>query len=346
MKKALILLLGLLLVVPAACSAKPTQGKDDGKILIGYISESMTVQRWVLDRELFVNRAEELGAQVVVQNAYEDAKRQEEIGRDMIKQGVDILVIVPWDKDSLTDLVRHAQSNNVKVISYDRLIRNANVDLYMSFDNYNVGTSMARSAVKDHPRGNYVIINGPQTDYNCEMIREGIMNVLQSYIANGHITIVAETSIEAWRDEGAYNYVNGLISEGIEINVIIAADDQLAEGSVSALSENRIAGQVFVTGQDAELAACQRIVEGTQHMTVYKPIGILAESAAEIAVRMAKGEDPGAVETIFDGSHYVPVIVYQVKPVNKENMVETIIKDGFYEVESVYKNVDKRLWPK
>ena len=346
MKKAMILLLGLLLVIPAACQAKPTQEKNDGKILIGYISESMTVQRWALDRELFVDRAEQLGAEVYVQNAYEDAKRQEEIGREMIRQGVDVLVIVPWDKDSLTDLVRYAQSNNVKVISYDRLIRNANVDLYISFDNYSVGTLMASSAVKDHPTGNYVILNGPTTDYNCEMIREGIGKVLAPYLEREDIFIVGETSITAWRDEGAYKYVNQLISEGIEIDVIIAADDQLAEGAVSALSENRMAGEVYVTGQDAELAACQRIVEGTQHMTVYKPIRVLAEGTAEIAVRMAKGEDPGAFELIHDGTGLVPFIVYPVMPVYKENMADTIIKDGFYAVESVYKNIDKSLWPK
>lgn len=346
MKRVVLFLLVLLFVLPTGCQQKPANVKDDGKILIGYISESMTIQRWALDRELFVNKAEELGAQVIVQNAYEDAKRQEEIGREMIRQGVDVLVIVPWDKDSLTDLVRHAQANNVKVISYDRLIRNANVDLYMSFDNYNVGALMAKFSVLNHPTGNYVIINGPDTDYNCVMIRDGIMDILDPYIKREAITLVGETSIKAWRDEGAYKYVNALLSEGIEIDVIIAADDQLAEGAVNALSENRIAGHVYVTGQDAELAACQRIVEGTQHMTVYKPISVLAEGAAEIAVLMAKGEQLDTDEVIFDGTYYVPTIVYQVKPVNKDNMIDTIINDGFYEIESVYKNIHMSLWPK
>lgn len=345
MKKVVVFLLAFVFLMLAGCTSKQTYINDDGKIIIGFISESMTVQRWIRDREIFVARAEDLGAEVIVQNAYEDSERQKEIGIDLVKKGVDVLVIVPWDKDSLTDLVRYAQANNVKVISYDRLIRDANVDLYISFDNYQVGYLMAQAAVGNKPTGNYVILNGPHTDNNCYIINEAIYDVLDPYIEQGDINIVGENWIEAWRDEASYDYVSSLLSNGIQIDAIIAADDRLAEGAVNALSENRLAGSVYVTGQDAELAACQRIVEGTQHMTVYKPIRVLAEGAAEIAVRMAEGKELGDVETIFDGTYDVPYIFYLIRPVNKQNMVEEIINDGFYEKERVYQNVPKSEWP-
>ena len=344
MKKVVVVLLAFVFVL-AGCSSKQTYINDDGKIVIGFISESMTVQRWIRDREIFVGRAEDLGAEVIVQNAYEDSERQKEIGIDMVKKGVDVIVIVPWDKDSLTDLVRYAQANNVKVIAYDRLIRDANVDLYISFDNYQVGYLMAQAAVADKPTGNYVILNGPHTDNNCYLINEAVYDVLEPYTERGSINIVGETWIEAWRDEASYEFISSLISNGTHIDAIIAADDRLSEGAINALSENRLAGSVYVTGQDAELAACQRIVEGTQHMTVYKPIRVLAEGAAEIAVRMAEGKELGDVETIFDGTYDVPYIFYLIRPVNKQNMVEEIINDGFYEKERVYQNVPKSEWP-
>lgn len=344
MKKVVVFLLAFVIVL-AGCASKQTYINDDGKIVIGFISESMTVQRWIRDREIFVGRAEDLGAEVIVQNAYEDIERQKEIGIEMVKKGVDVIVIVPWDKDSLTDLVRYAQANNVKVIAYDRLIRDANVDLYISFDNYQVGYMMAQAAVNNKPSGNYVVLNGPQTDNNCYMIKDGIYDVLGPYIERGSINVVGETWIEAWRDEASYEYVSSLLSNGTQIDAIIAADDRLSEGAINALSENRLAGSVYVTGQDAELAACQRIVEGTQHMTVYKPIRVLSEGAADIAIRMAEGKETGATETIFDGTYDVPYIIYAIRLVNKQNMVEEIINDGFYEKERVYQNVPKSKWP-
>lgn len=345
MKKVMIFLLALLFVLLCGCESAHVYKNDDGVIKIGFMTDTMTVERWVRDRDIFVAKAEELGAEVIVQNGYEDAKRQKEIGMDMIDQGVDVLAVVAYDKDTLSDLVKYAQSNNVKFIAYDRLIKNAGVDLYISFDNFSVGRLMAKEAVENVPRGNYLILNGPKTDNNIFMINKACYDMLQPYIDNDSINIVGETFIDAWRDEVAYEYVSKIIDSGEEINAIIAGDDRLAEGAINALAENRLAGSVYVTGQDAELAACQRIVEGTQHMTVYKPISVLAEGAAVIAVKLAKGEDIGADSTINDGTYDVPYIVYEPTPVTKQSMYDIVIKDGFYSVEQVYRNVSEDLWP-
>lgn len=123
------------------------------------------------------------------------------------------------------------------------------------------------------------------------------------------------------------------------MDAIIAANDRLAEGAITALSENRLAGKVFVTGQDAELGACRRIVEGTQGCTVYKPISVLAEGAAEIAVKMADGKDIGLYEEISNGEYDIPCRIYRPILVTKDNIDETVIKDGFFTAEQVYRNV-------
>jgi D-xylose transport system substrate-binding protein len=346
MKRIILLLMVLVCALTCGCNSIQTFKNEDDVLKIGFIYETMTVERWRRDRDIFVSEAEKLGAVVYVKNAYEDSKRQYELGVEMIEEGMDVLVIVAFDKDDLSDLVKYAHNKNVKVIAYDRLIRNADVDLYISFDNYRVGYLMGQTATRTVTKGDYLIVNGTQRDNNSEQINDGYYTTLQPFINKGDIKIIGETWIDKWRDEGSYKYVSEVLASGSIPDVIIAANDQLAEGAINALSENRLAGKVFVTGQDAELAACQRIVEGTQSMTVYKPIRILAEGAAQFAVKLAKGEDIGPSDRISDGIYDVKCVIFEPIPVTKDNIFETIIKDGFYTVEQVYANVPQSAWPK
>lgn len=339
MKKIAVLSLAALFLFSCGCMPDKTSGREDDTLKIGFIYETMTVERWLRDRDIFVAKAENLGAQVIVKDAYEDSDRQRQIGIEMIGQGADVLVIVAYDKNSLKDLVKYAHSRNVKVIAYDRLIRNAGVDFYISFDNTEVGRLMGKSATEKAPEGNYLILNGPPRDNNCSMLNEGYYSVLQPFIENGGINIVGESWIDAWRGEGSYDYVSNILNNAQKVDAIIAANDQLAEGAITALSENRLAGSVFVTGQDAELGACRRIVEGTQLSTVYKPINILAEGAAEIAVKLAMNEDLGPCDTMSDGTYNVRCKFYKPQLVTKDNIDDTVIKDGFFTTEQVYANV-------
>lgn len=339
MKKIVVLSLAVLFMSLYGCGAEKASGNEDDVLKIGFIYETMTVERWQRDRDIFVAKAENLGAEVIVKDAYEDSDRQREIGIEMIDQGVDVLVIVAFDKDSLKDLVKYAHSHDVKVISYDRMIRDVDVDFYISFDNTEVGRMMGISATEKVPAGNYLILNGSQRDNNSFMLNDGYYSILKPFIDNGDITVSGETWIDAWRDEGSYDYVSKILNSGQTVDAIIAANDQLAEGAITALSENRLAGKVFVTGQDAELGACRRIVEGTQGSTVYKPINILAEGAAEIAVKMAGDEDIGPYEEMSNGTHNVRCKIYRPQLVTKDNIDDTVIKDGFFTAEQVYTNV-------
>lgn len=345
MKRIGVLLLTLAFLLPCGCSSVQTFKNDDDVIKIGFVYETMTVERWQRDRDIFASEADKLGAEVIVKNAYEDSVRQESIGMELINEGVDVLVIVAYDKDALTDLVKYAHNNNVKVIAYDRTIKNANVDLYISFDNTRVGELMGESAVAAVPKGNYLILNGTQLDDNSYYLNKGYFSKMQPLIDKGDIKIVGETWVDLWRDEGSYDFVKEQLDKGVTFDAVIAANDQLAEGAVRALSENRLAGKVFVSGQDAELVACQRVVEGTQNMTVYKPISVLAKGAAEYAVKMAKGEDIGECGKFSDGTYEINYVVYDPILVTKDNMMDTVIKDGFYMKEQVYANVPQDEWP-
>ncbi len=339
MKKIVVVSLAVLFMFSYGCGSDKTFGNEDNVLKIGFIYETMTVERWLRDRDIFVAKAENLGAQVIVKDAYEDSDRQKEIGMEMINQGVKVLVIVAYDKDSLKDLVKYAHSHNVKVIAYDRMVKDAGVDFYISFDNSEVGYMMGKSATEQIPEGNYLILNGSQRDDNSFMLNDGYYSVLQPFIEKGDINIVGEAWINAWRDEVSYDYVSKILNSGQKIDAIIAANDQIAEGAITALSENRLAGKVFVTGQDAELGACRRIVEGTQGSTVYKPINILAEGAAEIAVKMAADEDIGPYEVMSDGENNIRCRIYQPQLVTKSNIDDTVIKDGFFTAEQVYANL-------
>ena len=340
MKRIVGLLLTVLFMLLYGCSSDKPSSNEDNVLKIGFIYETMTVERWQRDRDIFVAKAENLGAEVIVKDAYEDSDRQREIGIEMIDQGVDVLVIVAFDKDSLKDLVKYAHTHNVKVIAYDRMIRDVDVDFYISFDNTEVGRLMGKSATEKVPEGNYLILNGSQRDNNSFLLNDGYYSVLKPFIDKGDIKVAGETWIDAWRDEGSYDYVSKMLNQGITVDAIIAANDQLAEGAITALSENRLAGKVFVTGQDAELGACQRIVEGTQGSTVYKPINILAEGAAEIAVKMAEGDGSTVpYEEMQNGAYKVRCKIYRPQLVTKDNIDNTVIKDGFFTAEQVYIHV-------
>lgn len=342
------LLIAVLIIMLATCACKGSETgstNEDDKIVIGLVIDGLVIERWQKDRDIFVSKAKELGAEVIVKNANEDTGRQVEQIYTIIEEGIDVLVVIPYDMDRLSQCIRAAKKKGIKVISYDRLIRNCDLDVYIGFDSVKVGQLMAGALYEKVPEGNYIIINGSPKDNNSFMFNSGFKLALQKGLDSGRINIVDEVWSEDWREEEAYNTVNKAISEGKKIDAVIGGNDRLAEGAIKALSENRLVDDVSVVGHDAELSACQRIVEGIQIATVYKPIKVLAEGAAELAVNMARGKEIEYIHTIDNGRMQVPIIQYQPILVTRENMTDTVIKDGFHTVEEVYRNVPKNQWP-
>jgi D-xylose transport system substrate-binding protein len=318
---------------------------QDG-ITIGLSMDNLRLERWQHDRDIFVERAEELGAEVLVQSANGDDMVQLSQAENLITQGIDVLVVVPHNGKVMGSIVREAHANNVPVLAYDRMLMDSKVDYYLSFDNVRVGELQAEFLVERQPKGKYFLLGGSPTDNNAKLFRKGQMNVIQPYVDEGEIEIVGDQWAKDWLPQEALGIIeNALTANNNDIDVIVASNDSTAGGAIQALEEQGLAGEVLVSGQDADLAACQRIVEGTQTMTVYKPIQDLATRGAEIAVAMAKDEEVETNGAINNGEYDVPSVLLTPIQVHQDNMVDTIIEDGFHEMEEVYNNVPESEWP-
>jgi D-xylose transport system substrate-binding protein len=320
-----------------ACNKKTPSSSDPVRPLIGFSLADLKEERWRRDRDFFTARAESLGVGVVVQDAAGDPNAQLRQCDALLAKGVKVLVVVPKNADAARPIVLNAHARGVKVISYDRLIGDAPVDLYLSFDNEKVGEIQAQAIVSRVPRGNYLVLKGDPADKNSDMIHAGHLKVLQPYLDRGDIKIVAEQSCDKWLRSEALRITADALQKN-SIDAIIASNDGTASGAIAALQSKGLAGKVPISGQDADLIACQYIWQGIQTVTVYKPIKKLAEVAAEQAVKAARGEpmDAGA-QKLKNGESDVPVLFLEPVPVTKENMMETVVKDGFHTEEEIKK---------
>lgn len=312
--------------------------QDEEKTVIGMSFDSFVIERWQRDRDVFVSTAKEYGAQVNVQTANGEVEEQIKQIEYFIKKQVDAIVIVAIDADELTDVVIKAKKAGIPVICYDRLVRNADADLYISFDNEEVGAKMAAALFLQAGTGaNVIKVCGPDSDYNVSMVNEGFMRVCDAYRGK----VIGSVNCENWRAEEAYSYISDNIELVKQADAIMCGNDSLAGEVIRALAERRLAGTIPVVGQDADLEACQRIIEGTQLMTVYKPVEKLAKAAAEYTVALATGEELDNQNVFFDGTYQIPYVNLKPIHVNKENIDQEIIDTGFHIKEDIYLNMNK-----
>lgn len=339
MKKVILLLFLASLVLSGSCTkqkSKPTDYPED-RIFVGFSMGTLMEDRWIRDRDIFLSMAKQNGMEVTVKNANKDSDLQYRQVMEMIHQGIDVLILAPNDCNSEVKCVKAAKDRGIPVISYDRLVRNADVDLYVSFDHFKVGKVMAEELLKKAPDGGYLIVNGPESDDNTRRIQEGAMSVLKEPMESGRVRILGKTWAEGWTRENAYRFASEQIRKsGRDIRAILCGNDSLAWGAIDALAEAQMIEQVAVSGQDADLVACQRIVNGEQTMTTYKPIQKLVEKTVESCLRLAAGQKVPGQGTMSDGTYEIPCILIDVLPVTKENMKETVIRDGFHLYEDIY----------
>ena len=345
----LCMLIGLLLA--AACVSAPIDrnanaGKSKtGPLRIGLSMDTLKEERWQRDKELIEARAKELGVELDVQVANSDDAVQTTQCDNLLTKGVDALIVVPHNGEIAKSIVEAAHRENVPVISYDRLITNCDVDLYVSHQVEKLGEMQAEYAYKRVPKGNYVLIGGSPTDNNALLLRKGQMTILKAAIDRGDIKVISDQFAKDWKASEALRITEDAMTKtSNDIQAVVASNDGTAGGAVQALGP--LAGKVIVTGQDAELIALQRIVEGRQSMTVYKPIKPLAYSAVDSAIKLAHGEKLDAKDKINNGKIDVPSILQEPIAVDKDNVATTVIKDGYHKLEDIYKNVPKDQWPK
>ena len=314
--------------VAASDKVKLTTNEDD--VYVGFILDTLKNERWYTDKSLFEEQVKQIGGQVKTLAANGIPEVQKKQAELLIEEGVDVLVVVPTDAEAAAEIVDIAHKADVKVISYDRLIKNADLDYYISFDNEKVGELQAREILKKVKAGNFAYIGGAEADNNAHLLRQGTMKVLQPLIDKGDIQLVYDQYTDQWDGAIAEQNMKSILSKNHnQIDAVIAANDRMAGGAINALTAIGKSGNIPVSGQDALLEAVQRIYKGTQTMTVYKPIDSLAAQAAEMAIKVGEDEVIHTKSTVSNGSKDVPSILLDPIAVTKENMDETIIKSGY-----------------
>src|SRR2546426_3358050 len=352
--KSLIVCLALLALTAGACvsgtqtstgGARRKKGPNE-TVRISFSMDTLKEERWQRDKELVEQRCKEVGAECEIQVANSDDSLQTKQCDNLLTKGVDVLIVAPHNGQIAASIVEAAHRQGVPVISYDRLIRNSDVDLYVSHQVVKIGQMQAQYALDHVAKGNYVLIGGSQTDNNALLLMDGQMSVLQPAIDCGDIKIVAKQFAREWLASEALRITkDALTKNNNDIQAIVASNDGTAGGAISALPPQLI-GNVLVTGQDASLDAGQRVVEGKQTMTIYKPIQPLAFSAVDSAIKLARGEKLDAKDKVNNGKIDVPSILQEPIVVDKNNVVQTVIKDGYHKMDDVYKNVPRDQWPK
>jgi D-xylose transport system substrate-binding protein len=355
-----ILLIGVGSSVWAAGGSQGTSGttgqKDIKNIRVGVSVGHTQEERWQREIDMFRQYAKEKGFELIVQSAENNAQRQVSQCENLVNQGIDVLILQSLDADAVAPIIDMAHQEGIKVIAYDRFAMNCDLDYYITFDSFKVGVVQATFVVDKVKKGNYIWLKGGPEDNNAHLVANGQKSVLQPYIDRGDIRIVLEQWCRGWDPNEALKHTeNALTMVNNNIQAVVASNDGTAGGAIQALAAQNFAGKVPIAGQDADLAACQRIVEGTQTGTVYKPLAKLNRAAMELAVAIATGRDPktaidpslGVWTTLNNNRKEVDSFSVDVTAIDKNNLYEIlIIQDKFHTLENVYRNIPRDQWPK
>ncbi len=340
-----VILAAALLFSTPNSQAKEKQASP-GTLKIGFLMDSLKVERWQTDLDKFQKRAAELGAEVLVETAEGDDELQLQQAQKLLAAGAKALVLVPHDADKAVRIVRAAKAKQVPLLCYERLVRDPDVSFFIGVDALAVGNLQAISLSQLAPKGNYVLIGGSPADSNARILHDAHVRVLKPMVDRGDIKIVSDTWTKDWDPAEAYAHMSAAIeSTRGDIAAVVASNDGTAGGAIQALEEHKLAGKVLVSGQDADLAAIIRILDGTQTMTVYKPLGSQATLAAEAAVAWAKGESVKTTATVSVGNKTIPATLLTPVTVTRDNVKQTVIKDGFQNLETIQKSLPKEKWP-
>ncbi len=315
----------------SAFTSKVSKRKE---LVVGLSLPSMKEPRWVRDKEAMEAYAKDKGIILKVETNDYDADKQAAQVENLISQGIDVLILPPIDTLAAAELVEKAHKAGIKVICYEALARNSDVDLFVAFNNIRVGELQGRYITEKIPKGNYIILSGiPDIGY-----KEGVMEFVQPLVNIGNIKIVADRIIRLENPGTAFNIVrDALIANNNKIDAIFTPNDSVAGAVIEALKAQGLAGKVAVTGVNADLTALSRIIEGTQLMTVFKDTRELAKAAMEAAVKLSNEGIIKIDKTINNGNIDVPAILISPIAIDKTNIDKVLIDSGYYTKEEVYK---------
>lgn len=337
MRNALKMLSGIFIIGICVALALPAYAAKEKKIKVGVSLPTQRDERWVRDANRMREVAKAEGVDLKMQICDNDAAKQMSQCENLLAEGVDILILAPHDATSAAAIVDNARAAGIKVIAYDRLVMGTVLDLYISFDNIEVGRIQGKYLTEKAPKGNYIVLGGAPTDNNAKLYKDGAMEFIKPLADKGDIKIVMDQWITDWQPTVAMNLVqNALTANNNKIDAVLAPNDNTAGGIIQALAQVGLAGKIPITGQDAEVTAAQRIIAGTQTMTVFKDTRETASDAIHAAIKMVKGEDPGATSKLNNKKMDVPSILLKAVAVDKSNIDEVLIGSGYLTKEQVY----------
>lgn len=299
---------------------------------IGILIHNYENERWTKDKDYLVENLRQLGAEVMLDEAGNDQNKQISQAQIMIKNGADVLIVVPINQDAAAKIVEMAHESNVKVIAYDRLINGCKLDYYVSANSTHIGELQASYLTSLNPKGKYALICGSKYDNNSMRLFLGQMNVLQTYMENFDIQVVYSEFTEDWTAAEGVLHANRILDQNPDtITAIIAGNDNIASGVIEALKKRGMEGKIMIAGQDAELVNIKAIINGSQTCTILKPLKAMAQATAELAVSLAL-EKPLTMTFTNEsnGKSLVKSILIDAIVVNKNNIEETIIASGYH----------------
>jgi D-xylose transport system substrate-binding protein len=347
-----LLLTATLLLAAYGCAAQPqataTPAASTGGKIALLLPETKTTRYETADRPDFEAKLKELcpDCQIIYSNANQDANAQLSQAQAALTNGAQVMVLDPVDSAAASVIADTAKAQNVPVVAYDRLVLNSDgVDYYISFDNVEVGKLQAQSLVDrlsqlgiTNPQ--IVMINGSPTDNNAGLFKQGAHSVFDPLVQAGTLTIAKEYDTPDWSPDQAQNEMQqALTALGNKVDGVYCANDGTAGGAIAAMKAAGLSPLPPVTGQDAELAAIQRILVDEQYMTVYKAIKPEADAAAELAYDLltntAVPADMTGGKTTPNGSIDVPSVLLTPIAVTKDNIKDTVVADGFWTVQQI-----------
>jgi len=318
-------------------SACEQDRRSDGKTIVGVSIPTQREEGWVRNVQRMQDEAKAQHVDMRLQISDNDSARQLAQCENLLAQNIDVLILAPHDAAAASVIVEKAHRVGVKVISFDRLVTNADVDLYITFDNEKVGEIQGRYLTGKVPKGIYVVLSGAPTDNNSKMFRGGAMKMIQPFVDRKEIKIVMDQAVKDWQPAEAMKLMeNALTANSNNIDGVLAPNDGTAGGVIQALAQQKLAGKIPVTGQDAEMAAAKRIVEGTQTMTVFKDTRELAKKAIEVAILLAEGKSPAINGKVFNGKSDIPALLLTPVAVDRSNIDQVLIESGYLNRDEVY----------
>jgi D-xylose transport system substrate-binding protein len=329
----------LLFVMSSLWSLSGCKAKND-KVKVAFLYSSKVTSRYVIESGLFKEKANELGAEVYIDEANNNESIQFNKAMELFDKNIDVLCLIAVNTNTAAAIVREGHKRDIKVIVYDRMVKSDKLSLFICGNNVKMGQDMANIVMKHKPRGKYIILSGDKFDRNAVELQKAILSTIKTKIKNKDIKILYQSYIENWDSKNAAFELDQYLSlTGERPDAVLSAYDGMTEGVITVLEKFGFKpGDVMLTGQDAELQAIKNIVSGWQLVTFYHPLKQLAYAAAEAAVGLANDKLPEKYKITYTDNMLmkVPTIKIPSTPVVKENIDKILIKQGIYTKEQLY----------